>query len=248
MTYIQEAPHAGKPDNGLSPAMAAMHADLCALIRVAQQETPFHHVGQVWAEPVSQDGWCRASGLKLRTFQELVRVPPIRRYQCNLEGGKVTLLRVGDPGPEQDRIMAKQMEAYYLAATKEPTISGKEFGCLCGLACDWPDGWQMDTFKHTVIRWPDFMDHVKMEVALAIEARDGRLDPFHPDALCDPLLATARRFWGQGERLDERVYQRPFILLLRAFWPVALELFIDGRQFRGDAHPARVWHRWSEQA
>lgn len=134
MTYIHEARHSGKPDNGLSPAMAAMHVDLCELIRAAQQDSPFPHVGQVWAKPVSQDGWCRASGLKLRTFQELVKVAPIRRYQCNIPGGKVTLLRVGDPGPEEHRVLAKQMAAYFTAATKEATVSRAEFGMLCGLA------------------------------------------------------------------------------------------------------------------
>ena len=228
--------------------MQTMHGQLCALIEAAQAASPYEHIGQIWAKPLSLQGWCDIGGFALRTIKELIKHPPIRRVQCNLPGGKVVLLRVGDPGEEQVKAIAKQMQAYFLAATKEETINRKEFGMLCGLSRDWPDGWQTEIFRHAVIYWPDFMDDVKVEVALAIEARDGRLDPFHPEALADPLLATARRFWGQGERLDERIYRRPFIPLLRAFWPIATELFIDNREYRGGPRPERIWQRWSDPA
>ncbi len=122
------------------------------------------------------------------------------------------------------------------------------FGMLCGLARDLPDGWQVEVFKHAVIRWPDFMDDVKLEVELAQEALREGFDPFSPGAASDHMLTTARRFWGQGDKLSLRTYRRPFIPLVRAFWPVAVELFIDHRQLRGGVHPARIWQRWSDPA
>ncbi|MDN5788783.1 MAG: hypothetical protein L0H65_17355 [Pseudorhodobacter sp.] len=113
------------------------------------------------------------------------------------------------------------MAAYFLATTNEETIGQSEFGMICGLAHDWPDGWQMEVFRHTVIRWPDFMDDVKLEVELALHARDGQIDPFHPEVIADPLYTTARRYHGQGDKLSLRIYCRRFIPLLRAFWPIA---------------------------
>ena len=243
------APESGcKPSGILSPTMQAMHGELCALIAEAQVASPHEHVGQIWAKPVSLQAWCEIGGFALRTLKELIKYPPIRRYQCNLPGGKVTLLRVGDPGPEQDKVLAKQIAAYFLAATKEETVSRNEFGMLCGLAHDWPDGWQVEIFKHAIIHWPDFMDVVKVEVEIALEVLGRGDDPFHPEALADPLYATARRYCGRGDKLSLRVYRRPFIPLLRAFWPIAVELFIDHRESMGGPRPERIWGRWSDPA
>ena len=197
------APESGcKPSGILSPTMQANHARLCELIRAAQVASPHEHVGQIWAKPISLQAWCDIGGFALRTLKELIKYPPIRRYQCNLPGGKVTLLRVGDPGPEQDKVLAKQMAAYFLAATKEETVSRNEFGMLCGLAHDWPDGWQVEIFKHAIIHWPDFMDDVKVEVEIALAVLGRGDDPFHPEALADPLYATARRYCGRGDKLS----------------------------------------------
>lgn len=247
MNSISDDPSESKPQGNLSAAMQAIHARLCDMIRAAQEASPFEHVGQIWAKPVSLQAWCDIGGFALRTIKELIKHPPIRRYQCNLPGGKVVLLRVGDPGPEQDRAIAKQMDAYYRAATKEPTISKAEFGMLCGLARDWPDGWQVDIFKHAVIRWPDFMDDVRAEVEAALDGHARDDDPFASGAAQDHMLTTARRYWGREDKLSRRLYRRPFIPLLLAFWPVAVELFIDYRQHHGGGHPARIWQRWSER-
>lgn len=245
---IADTQSGGKPPGNLSVAMQAIHARLCELIRAAQEASPFEHVGQIWAKPISLQAWCDIGGFALRTIKEVIKHPPIRRYQCNLPDGKFVLLRLGDIGPEQDRIIAKQMAAYFLSATKEATISKPEFGMLCGLAHDLPDGWQVEVFKHAVIRWPDFMDDVRAEVQIAQEAVQDGADPFHPEALADHMLTTARRFWGQPDKLSLRIYRRPFIPLLRAFWPVALELFIDHKQQRGGGHPERIWQQWSDPA
>lgn len=229
--------------DGLSRAMKSKHAELCEVISRAMDEEPYEHQGDRWAPPLSQEGWCRVSGLALRSFQALIKVPPIRRYRCLIDGKTVTLLRVGDAGAEQRQQLAKEMKGYYLRKTGEKIISAREFGMLCGLATDLPDGWQVNVFKHVLRCWPDFMDDVRAEVALALEL--GSDDPFHGDIRDDPRYTTARRFAGHRDRLDERIYRRPFIPLIRAFWPVAVELFIDARQFRGGAAPDRIWQRWS---
>ncbi len=117
-----------------------------------------------------------------------------------------------------------------LAEAEEVKVSKKEFGMLCGLARDWPDGWQFEVFRHAAIHWWDFMDDVKFEVELALELHDTRQSPFHRELLADPLYATARRLWPQRDELSQRIYRRPFIPLLRRFWPTALELFIDHRR------------------
>lgn len=99
--------------------MQALRSQLCALIQTAQEVSPFEHIGQIWAKPISLQAWCDIGGFALLTIKKLIGYPPIRRYQCNLPGGKVVLLRLGDPGPEQDRIIAKQMAAYYRPAAKQ---------------------------------------------------------------------------------------------------------------------------------
>lgn len=248
MPSLTEYPDEGNPAVGLSTAMQAIHGQLVELIRAAQEASPFEHVGQIWAKPIALKAWCEIGGFKLRTLKELIKYPPIRRLQCNLPSGKVVLLRVGDPGEELVKATAKRMQAFFLATTKEATVSRDEFGMLCGLARDLPDGWQVEIFQHAVICWFDFMDDVKLEVELAQEALREGFDPFAPGAASDHMLTTARRFWGQGDKLSLRTYRRPFIPLVRAFWPVAVELFIDHRQLRGGDHPARIWQRWSDPA
>lgn len=227
--------------------MQGIHAQLVDFIGAAQEASPFEHQEEIWAQPLSQEAWCKAGGFALRTFQELIKVPPIRRLRCTINGRITTLLRVGEQGAEQAKAIAKGMQAYWCSATREAKVSGGEFGMLCGLARDWPDGWQMEIFRHTLIQWPDFMDDVKFEIELAIDLRDTRQSPFHRELLADPLYATARRMWPQRDKLSLRVYRRPFIPLLRAFWPLAVELFIDHRQRHRSEHdhPERVWQRWS---
>lgn len=245
MPSLTEYPDGGNPAVGLSTAMQAIHGQLVELIRAAQEASPFEHQGEIWAKPLSQEAWCRAGGFALRTFQELIKFAPIRRLRCMVDGRITTLLRVGEPGAEQAKTIAKGMQAYWCAATKEAKVSGDEFGMLCGLARDWPDGWQVEIFKHALIRWPDFVDDVGVEVELAIDLRDTRQSPFHRELLADPLYATARRLWPERDKLSRRVYRRPFIPFLRRFWPVAWELFVDHRQRYGGGHPERVWQRWS---
>ncbi|MCT4559507.1 MAG: hypothetical protein N4A61_15780 [Pelagimonas sp.] len=123
--------------------------------------------------------------------------------------------------------------------------SREEFGMLCGLASDFPDGYEMAIFKHALRCWPDFMDHAKLEIETALALRAADDDPFHPEALSDHTLTTARRYRGREHKLSLRVYQRPLISFLRAYWPVAVELFIDHQQFQGGRYPDRIWHHWS---
>jgi hypothetical protein len=71
-----------------------------------------------------------------------------------------------------------------------------------------------------------------------------RLDPFEGDALSDHMLTTARGYhWRPDNRCSRRVYRRPFIPYMLAFWPVAVELLIDERELRGGPRPERVWQR-----
>lgn len=296
MKAIPSAVSGCNPSDGLSPAMQAIHARLVEFIRAAQEASPFEHQNQIWAKPISLLAWCKIGGFALSTLKKLIGYPPIRRMQCNLPGGKVVLLRVGDPGEELVKATAKRMQAFYpeavrramvaaidrerlakiklaerltserrrldlveranalavkrtkSAQAKEVKVPKKEFGALCGLARDLPDGWQVELFKHAVFNWPDFMDIVKAEIDAALSCYACGDDPFAPGANSDHMLTTARRFyWRQGD-VEWRVYPRPYIPLLRAFWPVAVELFVDHRQRYGGEHPERIWQRWCDPA
>ena len=248
MTYIP-APESGcNPVDNLSPAMRTMHGALCSLIEAAQTESPFDHHGEVWAQPLSQEAWCKVGGFALRTFQEILKYPPIRRYRCKLDGRVTTLLRIGEPGAEANRDCANAMKRFYMTKTGEAKIRKDQFGMLHGLAQNFPDGYQHAIFKHTLFRWSVFMDDAGAEIDAALGCYAGGHDPFAPGADWDHMLTTARRFyWRQGD-VKPRVLRYPNIDFLLALWPVAVELFIDDHEPRGGGHPARIWGRWSDRA
>jgi len=189
--------------------------------------------------------------MALRTFQKLIGVPLIRKYRCLIDGRTVTLLRVGAPGEEAVRAKAQAMRGFYQAHCAKrgwgDVVSRDAFGMLCGLARDLPDGRVFAVFKHVVRWWPDFMDVARFEIEAAIMCLSDDGDPFHPDALGDHTLTTARRFANRRPDLSLRVYRRPFIPFLRAFWPVATEVYIDFQEERGHARPPRIWHQWSRK-
>ena len=229
--------------------MQAIYVRLVELIRAAQQASPFEHLGQIWAQPLSQEAWCKAGDFRLRTFQELIKVPPIRKLRCKVGGRITTLLRVGEPGTEAHYALAKDMARYYCEATKAEWVPPDQIGMLVGLAQRFPDGFQVDIFKHTVRRWSEFRDDVRLEIRLAKLFLRLGLDPFEGDALSDHTLTTARRYHWRPEKLrSRRVYRRPFIPYMLAFWPVAVELFIDERELRDGPRPERVWQWWSDPA
>ena len=232
-------------DFHLSAAMREKHQHLCEIIAQSMKQTPFEAKGLIWAAAISQDAWCRVTGLALRTLQELVKHPPIMRYRCKIGGLIVTLLRIGHPDsgdPEEAKRLAKLMSRTYRDKTGEAQIRAAEFGMLCGLARDFPAGFQLEIFKHTVLCWPDFMDMAKFEIEAALELRRQEVSPFADEFRAVHYLTTARRL--HGEELSLRTYKRPFIPLLRVLWPVAVEMFIDHREMRGGSCPESVWPRW----
>lgn len=247
MKTIPSAVSGCNPSDGLSPAMLAIHARLVELIRAAQDVSPFEHQGEIWAQPLSQGAWCKAGDFALRTFQELIKVPPIRRYRCKVEGRVTTLLRIGDPGTEAHRECANAMKRFYMAKTSEAKIRGDQFGMLHGLAQNFPDGYQLAIFKHTLFRWSAFMDDAAAEIDAALNCYAGGFDPFAPGADCNHMLTTARRFYWRQSEVKRRVLRYPNIDFLLAFWPVAVELFIDDHQRSDGGHPARIWGRWSDR-
>lgn len=110
-------------------------------------------------------------------------------------GVKMTLLRLGDPGPVTHRQIAKHMSNIWRQSLDGRSNTPKEFGLLIGLAKDWPEGQQVEVFKAVMKNWSGFMAGAKLEIA------------------------------SNGEGGEERYFKYPCISFMRRFWPIGIELW-----------------------
>lgn len=165
-------------------------------------------------------------------------VPPIQKDTIQIEGRKITLLRLGKAAAPNLRKIANTMAKIWREDVSKKPTGPNVYGCICGLAEDLPAGWQVEIFKHALKDWDGFCACAKLEIEIANYSAEREYDVFTPDALTDHTLATARRF--PGEHLFLRYYRFPSITFLRKFHHVATDIWISDRQAKALGYPARV--------
>lgn len=203
---------------------------LAALVQELSAQAAHPFEGHVWAGPFTQDEWAERAGISTRTFRRLIASSPFVSSVAGSGAEKRTMLRLGTPHPPTPRKVANTLAKTwkeYLAGRSDcadASVSRRDYGILCALAREWPDGWQVKIFKHVLADWTGFMVLVSFAVELTLEARVAGVDPFAPDVLCDHTLDTARRLHGVELTRPKRL-NIPSLAFLNRFLHLGLELY-----------------------
>ena len=238
---------------------AKRHQDLCELIAHLTKTEPYEFEGQTWAAGGghTQKAWAKAVGLPLRTFKRLVRVPPIVTETRGARDRKVTFLRVGEPvsldepGAPRRKVrnaLSKAWREYQdgekarrdrkVGAGPVWTSPGKDFGLICGLSDDLPDGWQLRIFKHTLQNWSGFCGCLRGELRAAEAVADMPLEDLQDG---DHMLETARVLRRLGKvAFSDRFHAYPSLPLMRLFHHVMTDLYVSDMGLQGRDYPGRV--------
>ena len=110
---------------------------------------------EIAASSVELDGfeWCGLPqpviaaelGFSVETLRRRIAKPPFGKKRRK----NVTLLRVGEPGPQTNYDRAQIMSTIWRKKTGKATTL-HQFYCLLGLAGEWPDGKQVDLFNRVL--------------------------------------------------------------------------------------------------
>jgi hypothetical protein len=133
---------------------------LLILIAKCIEEAPIELDGFRWCG-MPQSEMATALQCSVETLRRLISKPPIVRKRRM----GMTLLRVGEPGPQTHYDLAQIMSAIFRKKTGRRT-NVDQFNCLLGLAGEWPDGLQVELFKIAMTRWPEFMAGVNVEAQI----------------------------------------------------------------------------------
>ncbi|QFT80838.1 hypothetical protein FIU89_09480 [Roseovarius sp. THAF27] len=208
---------------------------LCDLIRELCAAQPYSFEGYTWAPPLSQQEWADRVGVHPRTLRRYIKTAPVVATTRGMSREKVTLLRIGQPATGQNlRKVANTLSKQWRTHMEREMTTHREYGLLFGLAEVWPEGWQPRILTHTLVRWGDFVGAAKLEMTVANASLDE--DVFSPEAMADPLLATARMFPGEQFDVGRRL-RHPNLGFLRKFHHVALDVFMAHRQETGQKCP-----------
>jgi len=196
---------------------AEKRAKLIELIAAGIVSHPIERGGFLWCG-APQDEWAKELKVSTRNFRRMIQEPPIVREPANVETpeGKIvkyTLLRVakqGEPPTKTPQHVANIMRSVWKEKVDRP-ISGKEHGCLLGLAQVWPEGCQIDIFKTVLDNWSGFMAGVK---------------------IIQEIMAH------KGEAVTVKFYKYPSITVMRRFPQAAIELHGIKLQSEGKPLPA----------
>lgn len=181
---------------------------LRALVAAEIAANPFEHEGFQWAAR-PQEWWTEQLGFSVSTLNRLIRKPPFVRQTKQIAGKNTTLLREGKPGQKTPRHIANIMSRMWRKRYDRP-VTRSEYGCMNGLAEEWPDGHQVEIFKLVISNegWPEFMAGVHIQVDLL------------------------------GHNGKKRFYKFPTLTVMRRFHAVALELYQMQQQAKaGKASP-----------
>lgn len=126
---------------------------------------PFEHEGFQWAAR-PQDWWTEQLGFSVSTLNRLIRKPPFVRQTKQIDGKNTTLLREGKAGKKTPRHIANIMSRIW-RKRYDRSVTRYEYGCMIGLAEEWPEGHQVEIFKLVISKegWPEFMAGVWIEIA-----------------------------------------------------------------------------------
>lgn len=137
-------------------------------------EKPFTFESHEWAA-LSQESWSKVTGLSPATIRRIISKPPFVRERTHKDGRVITLLRIGERGPDTSRRIANKMASLYRKRFGfRPGDS--QFGCLVGLAEKWPQGKQVEIFKELLADWAGFLGVAKY--ALEVAEDTGAIEEF----------------------------------------------------------------------
>ncbi len=151
--------------------------------------------GRVWAD-LPAEKIAHQLDISLRHARRLYKDNPFRYAVKILKGVKSTLIRIGPASDltheDQARMMAKFWR--YTIGRKE---TPDDFGCLVGLAKDFPQGLALDIFSTVVANWSPYMAGVKIAEHLGQfegDVFDKNPKNFHLRFLRYPCISLIRRF------------------------------------------------------
>jgi hypothetical protein len=172
-----------------TPKVESLRALIAAEIAV----NPFEHEGFQWAAR-PQEWWTEQLGFSVSTLNRLIRKPPFVRQTKQIDKKNTTLLREGKPGQKTPRHVANIMSRIWRKRYDRP-VTRAEYGCMIGLAQEWPEGYQVEIFKRVISNegWPEFMAGAWIEIT---------------------KLDGVKRF-----------YKFPTLTVMRRFHTVAVELY-----------------------
>ena len=148
----------------------------------------------------------------VRTIRRLARPPLIQFHVCEIDGVKLTLYRRADgqSSEQLDSIVAARAMAKEWKRITGNKPSPPEFGCLLGLAEQWPPHSRLKIFRQSIEHWGDFMSAHKIDKAT------------------DP---------EQADKWKPRYLKFPNIRMLREGHKVAVDLYIMALQESGQMEP-----------
>lgn len=177
------------------------HDHLCNLIQehVASDGQEFE--GYEWII-CSRAYWATRLGVSTRTISRLIKTPPIQTRDTMVEGKRVVLLRVGEPGKKSAKHLANIMAKDFRKRTGSKEIPDAQWGMLIGLAESWPSGYQEHIFRHVISPdgWRSFSAALNLHISFEQEAN------------------------GQ-KNLKKRFLRHPSISVLRRFFTVAADSY-----------------------
>lgn len=173
------------------------------------------NVGRIWVVK-SRNEWADLLGVSPPTITNHYKIPPLEGTVFlveNEQGKRVKglALRLLQPGerPLQDfRDNARIMEALFKKFT-EHRVTKAQWGMLNGLAGEWPDGHQIDIFKHLLSTegWISFMAALDQHIAVQNET--------------------------EAKEYEKRFYRFSSINVMRAFPKVAADVYKSDMQQKG---------------
>ena len=173
---------------------------------------PFEFEGHVWARR-SQAEWAEMSGRSVASIRRWIGEAPFVRERIAIDEKQVTLLRVGEAGPKSPRHVANIMAKQFNTKTgRRP--SDRDFGCLVGLAQEWPDDLQPAIFNAVLNGWDTF-------AAVAWADLENQEDQ-------------------GGPAVTKRYFKFPSITFIRRCPTTAVQFYVDQCQAAGEAPPAAI--------
>lgn len=175
-------------------------ADLVSWIkaRIANDPEPIEFEGHTWLA-LDQAADAATLGISDRKLRDMIKQPPIvKRRTTYADFVPVVLVRIGEPEPDNERLVARKMAGAFRTLTKRD-VRPSDFGCLMGLAEIWPDGKQVEIFKCAIYNWSEFMSCVQCADI------DAGVPEDHP--------------------YSARYYKYPVVALIRKYPQVAVDLY-----------------------
>ncbi|WP_368184624.1 hypothetical protein [Aestuariibius sp. HNIBRBA575] len=168
------------------------------------KKKPIHQEGRVWAGKTVAE-LALAVGISTKQVHRYTGKNPFRHATKRIEGVKMKLLRIGEPGDLTNEDFARMMVKIWRKKTDRMETS-KEFGLLVGMAKDTPSGLAPDIFCTVIENWSGFMAGVHLAISSGMSFGD--------------------EFDTNPNNFEKKFFHHPSISVTRRFWPVAKEHYL----------------------